>query len=57
LDAAWIREHVPALARDEHRLATMSYAAAKLGRRDADDRLAAMVRRAASQARSNGDRR
>ena len=57
LDSAWIRDQVPALAADEHRLATMSYAAAKLGRRDADDRLAAMVRRAASQARNNGGRR
>lgn len=57
LDAAWVRDQVPALATDENRLATMAHAAAKLGRRDADDRLAAMIRRAASQARNNGGHR
>jgi UDP-N-acetylglucosamine--N-acetylmuramyl-(pentapeptide) pyrophosphoryl-undecaprenol N-acetylglucosamine transferase len=54
LDAAWVRDQVPALATDENRLAAMAHAAAKLGRRDADDRLAAMIRRAASQARNSG---
>lgn len=57
LDAEWVRDQVPALATDENRLAGMAHAAAKLGRRDADDRLAAMIRRAASQARSSGGHR
>ncbi|HEX6196221.1 MAG TPA: undecaprenyldiphospho-muramoylpentapeptide beta-N-acetylglucosaminyltransferase [Jiangellaceae bacterium] len=57
LDAEWVRDHVPALASDENRLAAMAHAAARLGRRDADDRLAAMIRRAASQARNSGGTR
>ncbi len=57
LDAEWVRDHVPALATDENRLAAMAHAAARLGRRDADDRLAAMIRRAAAQARNTGGTR
>jgi UDP-N-acetylglucosamine--N-acetylmuramyl-(pentapeptide) pyrophosphoryl-undecaprenol N-acetylglucosamine transferase len=40
---SWVREHVPTLVTDRERLAAMSSAAAGLIRRDADDRLAAMV--------------
>lgn len=54
LTADWVRAEVPALMSDPGRLVRMGHAAAKLGRRDADDRLAAMVRRAASQARTSG---
>jgi UDP-N-acetylglucosamine--N-acetylmuramyl-(pentapeptide) pyrophosphoryl-undecaprenol N-acetylglucosamine transferase len=54
LTADWVRAQVPALMSDPEQLARMGHAAAKLGRRDADDRLAAMVRRAASQARTSG---
>lgn len=47
LSSAWVAENVPALLVDADRLASMGGAAATLGRRDADDRLVAMIRRAA----------
>lgn len=43
LTAAWVAEHVPALALDAERLAAMSRAATGLIPRDADDKLAAIV--------------
>jgi UDP-N-acetylglucosamine--N-acetylmuramyl-(pentapeptide) pyrophosphoryl-undecaprenol N-acetylglucosamine transferase len=43
LTPAWVAEHVPALAVDTERLAAMSAAAAGLIRKDADERLAAIV--------------
>ncbi|MGH9248439.1 MAG: undecaprenyldiphospho-muramoylpentapeptide beta-N-acetylglucosaminyltransferase [Acidimicrobiales bacterium] len=54
LTGAWVRDHVPSLMAARPRLAAMGEAAATLGRRDADDRLAAMVRRAAAGAGSSG---
>jgi UDP-N-acetylglucosamine--N-acetylmuramyl-(pentapeptide) pyrophosphoryl-undecaprenol N-acetylglucosamine transferase len=54
LTAGWVSDHVPSLMAARHRLAAMAQAAATLGRRDADDRLAAMVRRAAVGPGSNG---
>lgn len=54
LTAGWVGDHVPSLMAARHRLVAMAEAAAALGRRDADDRLAAMVRRAAAGRRSNG---
>ena len=43
LTPSWVAEHVPALAADRERLATMSAAASGLIPRDADERLAAIV--------------
>jgi UDP-N-acetylglucosamine--N-acetylmuramyl-(pentapeptide) pyrophosphoryl-undecaprenol N-acetylglucosamine transferase len=57
MTAAWVQDNVPGLMADPARLAEMGHAAAILGRRDADDRLAAMVRRAAAQAKSSGGNR
>ncbi|MGH8823192.1 MAG: undecaprenyldiphospho-muramoylpentapeptide beta-N-acetylglucosaminyltransferase [Jiangellaceae bacterium] len=54
LTAGWVRDHVPSLMATGHRLAAMGEAAATLGRRDADDRLSAMVRRAAAGPGSSG---
>jgi UDP-N-acetylglucosamine--N-acetylmuramyl-(pentapeptide) pyrophosphoryl-undecaprenol N-acetylglucosamine transferase len=54
LTGAWISEHVPALVADGTRLAEMSTAAATLGRRDADEKLARMVQRAAAGLRVTG---
>ena len=54
LTGAWVGDHVPSLMAVRSRLAAMGEAAATLGRRDADDRLAAMVRRAAAGAGSSG---
>jgi UDP-N-acetylglucosamine--N-acetylmuramyl-(pentapeptide) pyrophosphoryl-undecaprenol N-acetylglucosamine transferase len=45
---AWIRDHVPSLVADSERLALMGKAAAGFGRRDADERLVELIRRAAS---------
>ena len=45
---AWVRETLVPLLGDSTRLAEMGAAAATLGRRDADQRLAAMVREAAA---------
>ncbi|WP_134738813.1 undecaprenyldiphospho-muramoylpentapeptide beta-N-acetylglucosaminyltransferase [Nocardioides sp. 503] len=47
LTSAWVAATVPALATDPARLAAMSAAATSLVPRDADDRLAAIVREAA----------
>jgi UDP-N-acetylglucosamine--N-acetylmuramyl-(pentapeptide) pyrophosphoryl-undecaprenol N-acetylglucosamine transferase len=44
----WIRDHVPSLVADSERLALMAKAAAGFGRRDADERLVELIRRAAS---------
>jgi UDP-N-acetylglucosamine--N-acetylmuramyl-(pentapeptide) pyrophosphoryl-undecaprenol N-acetylglucosamine transferase len=49
LDPAWIAEVLPPLLTDPDRLAAMGKAAASLGRRDADERLAEMVRTAAAR--------
>ncbi len=46
--AAWVAETLPGLLSDEGRLEVMGKAAAAHGRRDADERLAAMVREAAA---------
>jgi UDP-N-acetylglucosamine--N-acetylmuramyl-(pentapeptide) pyrophosphoryl-undecaprenol N-acetylglucosamine transferase len=46
LTPAWLAAEVTALLTDSDRLATMGEAAAALGRRDADDQLVRMVRRA-----------
>ena len=54
LTGEWVRDHVPSLVTDRRRLDAMGEAAATLGRRDADDRLVAMVRRAAAGSRSGG---
>jgi UDP-N-acetylglucosamine--N-acetylmuramyl-(pentapeptide) pyrophosphoryl-undecaprenol N-acetylglucosamine transferase len=54
LTGAWISLHVPPLVIDRTRLAAMSTAAATLGRRDADELLARMVRRAAGGSRVTG---
>jgi UDP-N-acetylglucosamine--N-acetylmuramyl-(pentapeptide) pyrophosphoryl-undecaprenol N-acetylglucosamine transferase len=54
LTGAWISRHVPPLLADGERLAAMSAAAATLGRRDADERLAQMIRRAVAGARVSG---
>jgi UDP-N-acetylglucosamine--N-acetylmuramyl-(pentapeptide) pyrophosphoryl-undecaprenol N-acetylglucosamine transferase len=43
----WFTAHVPTLLGDPARLAAMGRAAASLGHRDADERLAALVREAA----------
>lgn len=43
----WVIENVASLLRNSQRLAEMGSAAATLGHRDADDRLAEMIRRAA----------
>lgn len=48
LTPAWVRDHVPSLMADTERLALMSKAAAGFGRRDADDRLVELIRRAAT---------
>jgi UDP-N-acetylglucosamine--N-acetylmuramyl-(pentapeptide) pyrophosphoryl-undecaprenol N-acetylglucosamine transferase len=48
LTGTWISRHVPGLVTDPTRLAAMSTAAATLGRRDADELLAQMIRRAAA---------
>ncbi|MBD0292318.1 MAG: undecaprenyldiphospho-muramoylpentapeptide beta-N-acetylglucosaminyltransferase [Jiangellaceae bacterium] len=48
LTGTWVAEHVPSLLADGARLAAMSEKGALLGRRDADERLAQMVRRAAA---------
>lgn len=47
LDATWVSAHVPALAQDAERLATMGAAASGLIRRDADVRLAKLITAAA----------
>jgi UDP-N-acetylglucosamine--N-acetylmuramyl-(pentapeptide) pyrophosphoryl-undecaprenol N-acetylglucosamine transferase len=44
--SGWVRDQVPALLGDAGRLDRMGRAAATLGRRDADDRLVAMIRQA-----------
>ncbi|HEX6337453.1 MAG TPA: undecaprenyldiphospho-muramoylpentapeptide beta-N-acetylglucosaminyltransferase [Jiangellaceae bacterium] len=44
----WIRDHVPSLVADSERLVLMGKAAAGFGRRDADERLVELIRRAAS---------
>lgn len=46
----WVAATVPALLADEERLARMSRAAAALGRRDADEQVVGMVRRAVADA-------
>lgn len=48
LTPEWVRDHVPSLMADTERLALMSKAAAGFGRRDADDRLVELIRRAAT---------
>lgn len=48
LTPAWVREHLPGLLTDGERLALMAKAATRLGRPDADERLAAMIRQAAT---------
>lgn len=48
LTPAWVREHLPSLLTDGERLAVMGKAAARLGRPDADERLVAMIRQAAT---------
>ena len=45
---AWVRDHVTSLVADSERLTLMGKAAAGFGRRDADERLVEMIRRAAS---------
>lgn len=57
LTPSWVRDHVPSLLADAERLALMSKAAAAFGRRDADDRLVAMILRAASSGHSRGGHR
>ncbi len=47
LDTAWVAVHVPGLAADRERLAAMGAAASALIPRDADEKLAALVRGAA----------
>jgi UDP-N-acetylglucosamine--N-acetylmuramyl-(pentapeptide) pyrophosphoryl-undecaprenol N-acetylglucosamine transferase len=54
LTSEWVRDHVPSLVADRQRLAAMAQAAVTLGRPDADDRLAAVIRRAAASRRSGG---
>ncbi|WP_053203075.1 UDP-N-acetylglucosamine--N-acetylmuramyl-(pentapeptide) pyrophosphoryl-undecaprenol N-acetylglucosamine transferase [Jiangella muralis] len=49
LTSSWLTAEVTALLGDRARLDAMGAAAATLGRRDADDRLVEMVRRAAAQ--------
>lgn len=51
LTADWVAAHVPPLAADRERLATMSTAASDLIPRDADERLARIVLEAAGRAR------
>ncbi|MGZ8751071.1 MAG: UDP-N-acetylglucosamine--N-acetylmuramyl-(pentapeptide) pyrophosphoryl-undecaprenol N-acetylglucosamine transferase, partial [Pseudonocardia sp.] len=48
LTPAWVGEHVPPLLADGEALAVMAAATAALGRRDADERLVALVREAVS---------
>lgn len=48
LTPEWIRGHVPSLMADSERLALMGKAAASFGRRDADERLAEIIRSAAT---------
>ncbi len=48
LTPAWVEEHLPPLLTDGERLAVMGKAAARLGRPDADERLVAMIRQAAT---------
>jgi UDP-N-acetylglucosamine--N-acetylmuramyl-(pentapeptide) pyrophosphoryl-undecaprenol N-acetylglucosamine transferase len=48
LTPSWVRDHVPSLLADTERLTLMSKAAAGFGRRDADDRLVELIRRAAT---------
>jgi UDP-N-acetylglucosamine--N-acetylmuramyl-(pentapeptide) pyrophosphoryl-undecaprenol N-acetylglucosamine transferase len=50
LTAEYVRSTVPALLGNPSQLAQMSAAAAAFGRRDADQRLAEMVRTAGGQA-------
>jgi UDP-N-acetylglucosamine--N-acetylmuramyl-(pentapeptide) pyrophosphoryl-undecaprenol N-acetylglucosamine transferase len=54
LTGEWISRHGVALVTDRTRLAAMSTAAATLGRRDADELLAQMIRRAAAGSRVRG---
>jgi UDP-N-acetylglucosamine--N-acetylmuramyl-(pentapeptide) pyrophosphoryl-undecaprenol N-acetylglucosamine transferase len=54
LTGAWLSEQVPALLADSERLSAMGAAAATLGRRDADEQLARMIRRAVAAARVSG---
>jgi UDP-N-acetylglucosamine--N-acetylmuramyl-(pentapeptide) pyrophosphoryl-undecaprenol N-acetylglucosamine transferase len=54
LTGTWISRNVPPLLADRERLTAMSAAAATLGRRDADERLAQMIRRAVAGARVSG---
>ena len=54
LTGTWISRHVTPLLADGERLTAMSAAAATLGRRDADERLAQMIRRAVAGARVSG---
>jgi UDP-N-acetylglucosamine--N-acetylmuramyl-(pentapeptide) pyrophosphoryl-undecaprenol N-acetylglucosamine transferase len=54
LTGTWISRHAVALVADRTRLAAMSAAAATLGRRDADEMLARMIRRAASGSQVRG---
>jgi len=49
LSAAWLEQHLLPLAVDPARLAAMSAAAARLGHRDADQALVALVHRAAQR--------
>jgi len=53
--SAWVRATIPPLLGDYARLAEMGAVAASLGRRDADQRLAAMVREAAATHRNRKD--
>ncbi|AYY12844.1 undecaprenyldiphospho-muramoylpentapeptide beta-N-acetylglucosaminyltransferase [Actinobacteria bacterium YIM 96077] len=49
LNGSWLVQHALPLLTDPDRLAEMSTAAARLGHRDADERLVEMVRQAASE--------
>jgi UDP-N-acetylglucosamine--N-acetylmuramyl-(pentapeptide) pyrophosphoryl-undecaprenol N-acetylglucosamine transferase len=51
----WVRDELIPLLCDPQRLATMGAAAARFGRRDADERLADLVTRAVQQAGGGGD--
>lgn len=50
----WVAHHVVPLIADQQRLSNMSAVAATLGRRDADDRLVEMIRRAAEPTMPGG---
>lgn len=54
LTPEWLTLHVVPLIADTHRLTAMSASAATLGRRDADDRLVDMIRRAAKVSSAGG---